>query len=369
MKKVRVNIGKVGVVTSKGDYNQVLTAGSYWLGFYKKITLYDMSKWYSSDIDFNIMIKDEKFRELVEIIEVKDNELALKFEGDNFKSVLTAGRYFYWKGLMDFRIKIVDLNSTEPIENIDKAVLCNPNVSKYVRSFQVKSYEEGLLFVDDKFKRKLKEGTYLYWSNMIPMQVLKADFRQLQLEISGQEMLTKDKAALRLNFYTQYRVVDIEKALIDNKDYDKQLYILIQLALREFIGTLTLDELLDNKEGVANYVSDYLKGKTDKLGVEINDCGVRDIILPGDVKEIMNKVLIAQKQAQANTIIRREETASTRSLLNTAKLMEDNDMLLKLKEMEYIEKIADKVGEITVSGGGQVLDQLKNIFSTKKIVK
>lgn len=77
----------------------------------------------------------------------------------------------------------------------------------------------------------------------------------------------------------------------------------------------------------------------------------------------MNKVLIATKQAQANTIVRREETASTRSLLNTAKLMEDNAMLFKLKEMEYIEKIADRVGEITVSGGGQVIDQLKQIFT------
>ena len=76
----------------------------------------------------------------------------------------------------------------------------------------------------------------------------------------------------------------------------------------------------------------------------------------------MNQVLIAQKRAQANTITRREETASTRSLLNTAKLMEDNEMLLKLKEMEYVERIADKINTISVSGGAQVVDQLKQIF-------
>ena len=106
-----------------------------------------------------------------------------------------------------------------------------------------------------------------------------------------------------------------------------------------------------------------MKGKSTKLGIEMLDCGLRDIILPGEVKDIMNKVLIAQKQAQANTITRREETASTRSLLNTAKLMEDNEMLYKLKEMEYIEKIADRIGEITVSGSNQVVDQLKQIFT------
>ena len=81
------------------------------------------------------------------------------------------------------------------------------------------------------------------------------------------------------------------------------------------------------------------------------------------MKDIMNKVLIAQKSAEASIIARREETAATRSLLNTAKLMQDNEMLHKLKEMEYVEKIADKIGEVTVSSGGQVVDQLTKIFA------
>ena len=83
-----------------------------------------------------------------------------------------------------------------------------------------------------------------------------------------------------------------------------------------------------------------MKEKAEALGVEVAGFGIRDIILPGDVKEIMNGVLVAEKKAQANIIMRREETASTRSLLNTAKLMEENAMLWKLKEMEYVEKIA-----------------------------
>jgi len=79
----------------------------------------------------------------------------------------------------------------------------------------------------------------------------------------------------------------------------------------------------------------------------------------------MNQVLVAEKRAQANIITRREETASTRSLLNTAKLMENNEMLFKLKEMEYVEKIAEKINTISVSGGGQIVEQLKTIFTRK----
>jgi regulator of protease activity HflC (stomatin/prohibitin superfamily) len=132
------------------------------------------------------------------------------------------------------------------------------------------------------------------------------------------------------------------------------------------VGTYTLDELLENKESIAKAVLEEVKEEAINLGVEVFNTGIRDVILPGDMKEIMNQVLVAQKKAQANVITRREETASTRSLLNTAKLMEDNDMLFKLKEMEYVEKIADKIGEISISGNGGVVKQLKDIFSVNK---
>jgi regulator of protease activity HflC (stomatin/prohibitin superfamily) len=134
------------------------------------------------------------------------------------------------------------------------------------------------------------------------------------------------------------------------------------LALRAFVGGLTLDELLSKKDTIASEILAEVTAKIGNLGLVISDAGIRDVILPGDMKEIMNQVLVAEKKAQANSIMRREETASTRSLLNTAKLMEENEMLWKLKEMEYVEKIADKIGEITISGGGNIIGQLKAIF-------
>ena len=139
----------------------------------------------------------------------------------------------------------------------------------------------------------------------------------------------------------------------------------MQLVLRAYVGAYTLDEMLERKENIAEAVFEDVKATATKLGVTVLNCGIRDVILTGEMKEIMNQVLVAQKKAQANTIMRREETASTRSLLNTAKLMEENDMLYKLKEMEYVEKIADKIGEITVSGNGGMVTQLKEIFSGK----
>ncbi len=365
MFNTRINEGTVGIVTKYGNYNRIVSAGTFWAMFNEQVETYNVDTLYGAFPKLDIMLKDERFRAMVEVLEVKDNEIALQFVNGNFVSILKPGRYFYFKGYANIKFVVVNLGKVEITEGIDMAVLLRSEVAHYIRAFSVLPYEEGLLFVDGKFQRKLTKGTYYFWKNPITIEVLKADMRQLQMEISGQEILTMDKAALRVNFYAQYRVVDTEVALLNNKDFEKQLYILVQLALREFVGTKTLDELLENKDSVGQFVADALKGKAAKLGVEIVNSGIRDVILPGEVKEIMNQVLVAQKQAQANTITRREETASTRSLLNTAKLMEDNEMLFKLKEMEYVEKIAAKIGEITVSGNGQVLDQLRDIFSAK----
>jgi len=96
-----------------------------------------------------------------------------------------------------------------------------------------------------------------------------------------------------------------------------------------------------------------LAGNACSLGIEVGEIGVKDVILPGDVRELLNKVVEAERVAKANLIRRQEETAATRSLLNTARLMEDNPLLLKLKELEALERLVEKVGRIDLHATGQ----------------
>ena len=149
---------------------------------------------------------------------------------------------------------------------------------------------------------------------------------------------------------------------IDN--YTEQIRVTCQLALREYVGKYMIDEILENKDEITKFVVEKLKAKEKALFVEIVEAGVKDIILPGEIREIMNTVLIAEKKAQANVISRREEVASTRSLLNTAKLMDENKTLYKLKELEYVERICENVGNITLNGSGDILAQLTSILRT-----
>ena len=365
MKRVKVNAYQVALVFKRGVYQRMLKEGNYWL-WKEDAYIYDVTKPFIAPIELNILLKDEQLAEALHVVEVKDNEIVLQYENGLLKQVLSAGRYTFWKGVIKYEFVKADISKIEITENIGRDVLLNKMVVQYIRTFVVESYEKGLLFINGKYERVLESGIYFYWKNSIAIIVTKVDKRQQQLEINGQEILTKDKAALRINAWAQYKVADIEKALLQNAAYDKQLYVAFQLVLREYIAGYSFDELLEKKESMAPFIQQQVKEKAEALGIEVFSFGIRDIILPGDVKEIMNQVLIAEKKAQANTIMRREETASTRSLLNTAKLMEENAMLWKLKEMEYVEKIADKISNISVQGNGVLIEQLKQIFVPQK---
>jgi regulator of protease activity HflC (stomatin/prohibitin superfamily) len=232
----------------------------------------------------------------------------------------------------------------------------------YFTKIEVTQFQKARLYFDQKFVKLLSEGVYYFWNNGTKIDAGFVDTRLLQMDITGQEMMTYDKVALRINFVCHYKICDYLKIHTEIDDFEEQMHIVLQLALREYIGKYRLDEILENKEQISDYVLKRLKEKEKSFFVEIFDAGVKDIILPGDIRDIMNTVLIAEKRAQANVITRREEVASTRSLLNTAKLMEENQTLYKLKELEHLEKICENVGNITVSGGTDLLSQLTKIL-------
>ncbi len=360
--RVKMYANQVGLVFKNGKLVRILREGNHWIFFQEEVLKYNETLPFVAPIDLNILLQNTELAQMLDVVEVKDNEVVFQYVNGNFKDVLTAGKHAFWKGIMQYEFISADISNVEIEGKISKTLLDSPKVRPLVRKFTVATNESGLLYVDGKFVRQVGAGTWYFWSNNISVEIKSVDLRKQQLEISGQELLTKDKAALRINFYVWFKIADIMKVLTENKDYEKQLYVLMQLALREFIGALTLDELLSKKDSIGFEILSAVAVKAQAMGLELFDAGIRDVILPGDMKDIMNQVLIAEKKAQANIIMRREETASTRSLLNTAKLMEENAMLFKLKEMEYVEKIAEKINNISLSGSGQIVDQLKQIF-------
>ncbi|SMC81166.1 slipin family protein [Moheibacter sediminis] len=362
---IKINAYQIALVIQNGDLKAVLKKGLYLKPFGATIYRFDMTKAFHAPLNWAILEKNDQLMEMLEIIDVADNELVVEYRDERFINILTTGRYAYWKGVLKQNFERYNIDELEIPKALSRKLIQAPAFANYVRSFEILPNEKAVLYVDDAYSGILESGIYYYWKNAQSVKLERTDMRQQLVEIGGQELLTADKAALRINFDLTYRVTNVETALVKNKSYEKQLYTLMQLVLREYVGELTLDELLENKEKVSESVLKSVGQKAYDLGVVVLSAGIRDVILPGEVKEIMNQVLVAQKKAQANIITRREETASTRSLLNTAKLMEENEMLFRLKEMEYVEKIAEKIGEISLSGNGGMVNQLKEIFSAK----
>lgn len=362
MKQIIVNKWQRAFVFRNGEFQRMLGAGKYWLGWKDQATIVDITSDFRLNTPLQILMQDRDFMNAVDIIDVKDGQIAMRFEQGLLKAVMPAGRYVFWKNGNEYRFVFADIASVNINEQFDTALLQHPLVTPFVRTITVDGHEKGLLFTGGRYNGVLDSGTYYWWKNNISIQVIKADMRQQVLDMNGQEILTKDKATLRISASGRYQIIDVEKAMLNNREYDKQLYAAFQLALRQFVGGFSLDELLENKEDLSIAVLKQVQLVAKDLGVNVADFGIRDIILPGEMRDILNQVLMAEKKSQAQSIMRREETASTRSLLNTARLMEDNQMLWKLKEMEYVEKIAEKISHLSVNGNGELLDQLRKIF-------
>jgi regulator of protease activity HflC (stomatin/prohibitin superfamily) len=207
--------------------------------------------------------------------------------------------------------------------------------------------------------RWLGSGTHAFWTALGPVTSQLTDLRRQSIEVNAQEILTKDKVTIRVNILAEYRITDPARSASVVRNTQETLYKLLQLAVRRTLGTRTLDEILQEKVEVDAASAEAIRTEMLEAGVEVGAIALKDVILPGEIREILNQVVAAEKQAQANLIRRREETAATRSLLNTARLMEDSPILLRLKELETLEKLTEKVGSVTVTGGFEgMLDKL-----------
>ncbi|MCP3869487.1 MAG: slipin family protein [Gammaproteobacteria bacterium] len=305
----------------------------------------------------------------LETVAMTDYQVGLIFRDNKFVDIVAPGeRKAYWKVPYELRVDRVDLRSELelPADLADTVFRTRGGtvarvLQAYIQSVEVMEHYVGLLVVDGECIKTLKPGFHAFWAVKRHVSVEQMDTRIQAMEVQGQEILSRDKVSLRLNLGAQYQVVDPIKARTRLQQPLDWIYRELQFALRQTVGTRDLDKLLEDKERVDREVLDKVVDSASENGFQLRSVGLKDIILPGEMKEILNQVVQAEKAAQANVIKRREETAATRSLLNTAKLMSENPILLRLKELETLEKVTDKVDRLTVFGGldGVLKDTVK----------
>ncbi len=353
-----------GLLFRKGNFIAFLEPGEYRyfdpLG-HIQIELYDLSNpvFIHRLTDFFIKEYAEKVSHYFKIIELTDQQVGLLYRNKQLVQILApATRTLFWQGMVDVDVKIIDISSDYTVTAELAAILVYTKDEKLktsvriaVQSSEIPEYHVGLLKVDGQYVKTLTPGLQAFWQFNRNIVIDIVDMRLQLIEISGQEILTKDKVSLRINLSADYVIRDPLKALSQLSAPKDFIYRELQFGLRAAVGTRTLDELLENKTLIDESVFHHIAAKTADLGLEIRSVGVKDIILPGEMKVLLSKVVEAEKVAQANIIRRREETAATRSLLNTAKVMEENPTALRLKELETLERVVEKVDSISVYGG------------------
>ncbi len=367
-----------GLLFRDADFVRFLEPGTYRFNTLRR--RYDVERFDVTEpafthalADYLVEAEPEDVERLFTVVATGEREVAVVYWNDRIAEVVRpAERRLYWNGPVTVRVERFDLDQGLAIDaRLAKRLLAEPGLAAgadgllglrgvgrhAIHAEEIPHGHVGLLYVDGELAGSLEPGLHAYWTLGPSVRVDAVDLRVKTLEVQGQEILTRDKVSLRINLTATYRFADAARAVSAAKDPLDHLYKEIQFGLRAAVGTRTLDALLEDKSAIDRAVADRVGPRFAEIGIAVDSVGVKDIILPGDMKELLGKVVEAEKAAQANVIRRREETNATRSLLNTAKVMESNTVALRLKELETLEKVTEKVGNLSVYGG---LDGLLN---------
>lgn len=365
IKKVVIGDGERGLLYKNRRFERVLAPGVYRLWDFAKaleVRSFDLARPEFTGKDAEVLIErlGAALEQTFSLVDIGVAEVGLVAKNGKLEDVLAPGtRKLYWKGPVAVSVEQLPLGDLQVPEAVAKRLRQLGVLEVVALPVTVPAESAGLLFIDGKLARQLAPGAYAFWTFQKNVSAEVIELRVQSVEVSGQELLSRDKVSLRVNLAASIRVVDPVAARTKVAKYGDYLYRELQYGLRKAVGAKTLDELLGDKASLDGDIFAYVRGRVAELGIEVLGVGVKDVILPGEMKELLNSVVQAEKAAQANIIRRREETNATRSALNTAKLIEDNPILLRLKELEALEKVTEKIDKLTVFGGlDGVLNQL-----------
>ena len=289
-----------------------------------------------------------------EVLEVPPAHLALVRADGRPARVLQPGRYVLWRSRERLSVELVDTSPLEAKLPADFSKLIPADSALQV---VVPEHEVSVLSVDGRWDRVLGAGHHVFFTTDRKLGLSPVDLREAEHALSGQEVMTADKVTLRLNLVVRYRVVDPLRLLRSVARLADAIHTETQLVARAHVAAHSLDQLLEQRNLAAEAMKVALAERAAAWGVEVRVADIKDLVLPPEIKAILSKVITAEKEAAANLVLRREEAAATRSLANTARMLENNPTLARLKELELLREVAGKVGQVQLVIGGEALTE------------
>lgn len=360
-----------GLRFRKGDFIAPLGPGQHtlfvppWDRTLENIEVVDTLKTRFDHPLLEVLARDSELKEHLTLVELTDTQRAVVYRDGRVFQVIGPGKHAYWNAPSEIRVELFDVADVKLAHPRVAQILALPNAAMFVDSFFVGEQERFLIFRDGKLMEIVGPGMHVYWKGNGRITWKAVDLREQTTDVAGQEIITSDKLSLRINLLVNWQVVDVERSVSKVADLGQAIYRESQLALRSAVGTRTLDQLLEGKDAVGREVFGALAERSGELGVAVRSVGLKDIVLPGELKMLLNQVIAATKEAEANLIRRREETAAARSQVNTARLLSENPQLLRLKELELLKDVLSGTQTTFVLGQGDLTDQIRSLVSSK----
>ena len=354
-----------GFLYRDGEFQEVLRPGRHWVIdplLRVRVVRSSVRETFIESPDLDVIVRTGALGDEAEVLDIRDDQRALVWVDGRFVSVLGRGLWAVWTVFREVKVEMVEVREPRFESSALATILNSPSASRYLEEVVVETGWVGLVMVDGRLSETLEAGRYSLWRDVAKARVVRVDLREQVIDVSGQEIMTADKVTLRLNAVVTYWVTDPVRAATTVVSYEQSLYREAQLALRAVIGSRELDALLVDKDEVASELEELVRERAEDLGLQVETLGIRDVILPGEMKVLLNRVTEAKKAAEANLVTRREETAAIRSQANTARIFESNPGLMRLRELEVLERVAETSNLTVMLGENGLTDRVVKLL-------
>jgi regulator of protease activity HflC (stomatin/prohibitin superfamily) len=242
-------------------------------------------------------------------------------------------------------------------------IVLSLSIQRLLLKVTVYEYERGLKYVGGRHEKVLEPGEY--WFLKTNTVVTRIDIRPRVIAVPGQEILSSDSISLKVSLVAQYEIIDPYTAMNKVASYSESLYLVLQVAARELIGSHKIDELLEQRRTFGHQLLESAAPKALEFGIKLTSVDIKDIMFPGELKKVFSQVVKAQKEGLAALEKARGESAALRHLANAAKLLENNPALMQLRILQSLGESSGNTLVYGVTEGSQIIPVQRKSDSTR----